>query len=321
MTSDGWDPGQYERFEAERSQPFFDLIGLLETERPARLVDLGCGTGALTRTLHDRIGARETIGVDSSPTMLAGAAPRGGHGLRFVEGDLRDPPVDGPVDVLVSNAALQWVPDHPAVLARWTDLLAPHGELAVQVPANVDHPSHRVIAELAAEPPFVDAGDGPPPPDAVRSVLRPEAYAELLNQLGFADQHVRLQVYDHMLPSSDAVVEWTKGTSLTRMQRHLPPVVYEAFVAEYRRRLVAELGDQRPYFYAFQAHPVPRPPLTPARSGTPRPHIPEIGALTATVRKASPTRPSAPISPARRSVCGRIGRPRHLPRGGRWGGR
>ena len=89
--------------------------------------------------------------------MDAEAEPRAGDGLRFVAGDLATPPVDGPVDLIFSNAALHWVPDHAEVLARWAALLGPHGELAVQVPANLDHPSHRIISELATEAPFVDA--------------------------------------------------------------------------------------------------------------------------------------------------------------------
>ena len=251
MTSDTWVPDQYERFKAERRQPFDDLLSLV---RPTsgRVLDLGCGTGALTRELHERTGASETLGLDSSDAMLADAAPHAGGGLRFERGDIARLDVDGPVDVVFSNAALQWVPHHEQVLAQWTSLLGPGGQLAVQVPANVDHPSHRIIQELATEAPYVDAGDGPPPPDPVFSVLRPEAYAELLHRLGFTEQHVRLQVYGHVLDSTAAVVEWTKGTSLTRMARHLPTEVYESFVDEYRRRLVAELGDQRPYFYAFK---------------------------------------------------------------------
>jgi trans-aconitate 2-methyltransferase len=252
MTSDTWDPGQYERFKDERSQPFHDLLALVRPDGLERVLDLGCGTGALTRELHERVGTAETLGIDSSPAMLADAAAHAGDGLTFALGDIARLEVEGPVDLVFANAALQWVPDHERVLTEWTSLLGPGGQLAVQVPANADHASHRVIQELATEAPFIDAGDGPPPADPVLSVFRPEVYAELLHRLGFGEQHVRLQVYGHVLDSTAAVVEWTKGTSLTRMARHFPPEVYEAFVDEYRRRLVAELGDQRPYFYAFK---------------------------------------------------------------------
>lgn len=252
-TSDAWDPGQYDRFASERSQPFYDLRGLVEGRGQRRVLDLGCGTGALTGELHRWLGAEETTGIDNSPAMLAEASARSGRGLVFVEGDLRRPPADPrSVDLVFSNAALQWVPDHPGVLADWVALLVDHGELAVQVPANVDHLAHRLIAEIAAAEPFASAGDGPPPPDPVRSVLKPEAYAELLFDLGFYRQHVRLQVYGHVLPSTRAVVEWTKGTSLTRIKSHLPPEAYEEFVATYTRRLVETLGDRSPYFYPFK---------------------------------------------------------------------
>src|SRR3954454_333896 len=252
MTSNTWNPDQYERFKAERSQPFYDLLSLVQPIGGGRALDLGCGTGALTRELHEKVGTSETVGIDSSPAMLADAEPHAGGGLRFEQGDIGSLAVDDPVDLVFSNAALHWVPHHEQVLADWTALLGDGGQIAVQVPANVDHASHRVIQELAEESPYVDAGDGPPPPDPVLGVLRPERYAELLYRLGYTEQHVRLQVYGHVLDSTAAVVEWTKGTSLTRMARHLPPDLYEQFVDEYRRRLVAELGDQRPYFYAFK---------------------------------------------------------------------
>ncbi len=252
MEADGWDPVQYEQFKAERSQPFHDLVALLRPVPGGRVLDLGCGTGELTRLLHEHLGAAVTVGVDSSPAMLEQAGAFAGGGLSFEPGDIEVLGPAPPVDVVFANAALQWVPEHEAVLERWASLLGPGGQLAVQVPANLDHPSHRVIRELATEAPFATAGDGPPPDDRVRSVLAPERYAERLHELGFAEQHVRLQVYGHVLPSTDAVVEWTKGTSLTRMRRHFPADVYEAFVAAYRDRLVAELGDRRPYFYAFR---------------------------------------------------------------------
>lgn len=254
MPTDAWKPDQYDRFKAERTAPFHDLLALVQGHAHRRVVDLGCGTGQLTRLLHERTGAAETLGVDASPAMLERAAAVAGDGLRFLEADIGalDGMVDGPVDVVFSNAALQWLPDHEAVLDRWAGFVGPGGQLAVQVPANPDHPSHRLIDEVAAEAPFVDAGDGPPPTDPVHSVLAPQRYAEVLHELGFVEQHVRLQVYGHVLRSTEEVVEWTKGTSLTRMAAHFPPEVYERFLATYRDRLLAVLGDRRPYFYAFK---------------------------------------------------------------------
>jgi trans-aconitate 2-methyltransferase len=245
--SSSWDPDQYNRFAAEREQPFWDLTALLEPVASAGLVDLGCGDGRLTGELAARLGAREAIGIDSSASMLAAAAANARDGVRFDAGDLGTWTGDG-FDVVFSNAALQWVPNHAAVLARWRDALAPGGQLAVQMPANSDHPSHRVSTMLAEE--WLGA-DAPPDPVA-QHVLRPAAYATLLDDLGFERQHVRLQVYGHRLPSTADVVEWVKGTSLTRFKTVLADHEYDRFVAEYRRRLLAELGDRAPYFYPFK---------------------------------------------------------------------
>jgi trans-aconitate 2-methyltransferase len=250
---DAWDPAQYELFKTERSQPFRDLIDLVETPPPAsRVADLGCGTGELTATILARWDVSELIGVDSSGAMLAEARPRGGGALRFELGDLAFPAVTGAFDVIVANAALQWVPDHPAVLRRWRELLAPTGQLAVQVPANADHPAHLLAADLAHEDPFLGALDGAVPPDPVLSVLRPETYSELLDSLGFARQHVRLQVYPHHLPDTTAVVAWVRGTSLNRFRERMEPAMFEVFVDRYRERLVDLLGLRSPYFYAFK---------------------------------------------------------------------
>jgi trans-aconitate 2-methyltransferase len=247
--SDTWNPVQYERFRGERAQPFFDLLALLKpTERP-RVVDLGCGTGELTAELHRALGARATLGLDSSQAMLERSAAHAGAGLRFEVGDLaRFAPAE-PFQVLFSNAAVQWVDDHPALLARLTAAIAPGGQLAIQMPANHDHASHRVAAEVAREEPFRSALAG-----YVREspVLAPERYAELLEELGYVEQHVRLQVYGHRLESAEAVVEWVKGTLLTDYQKRLAPEQFEAFLAAYRKRLVAQLGPKRPYFYAFK---------------------------------------------------------------------
>ena len=118
------------------------------------------------------------------------------------------------------------------------------------LPANFDHPAHVVAAEVAGEAPFRDALGGHA--RSGRAVLRPEEYALLLERLGYAEQHVRLQVYGHRLAARDEVVEWVKGTLLTDYQRRLPAELYARFVARYRERLLPALEDTRPYFFTFK---------------------------------------------------------------------
>ncbi len=256
--SDQWDPGQYERFATERAEPFWDLVDLVGRATPSpaaieRAVDLGCGTGELTAAMGERLGIADLVGIDSSPAMLARAAAQTRPGVRFAAGDLAAWTSDGDHDLVLANASLHWVPDHPEVLARWWAALAPGGQLAVQVPANADHPSHLLAAEVGADEPFRSAMGGTAPPDPVaRHVLAPERYAALLDALGAVRQTVRLQVYGHRLAGAADVVEWVKGTSLTRIFAVLPAALHDAYVAEYRRRLVAALGDQHPYFYPFK---------------------------------------------------------------------
>src|SRR5207249_9983769 len=141
------------------------------------------------------------VGLDSSPSMLARSADRAGHGLTFELGDIAEWTPREPLDLIFSNAALQWLDDHDELFARLTAALSPGGQLAVQMPANHDHPSHRVAERVAGEEPFREALGG-----YVRTapVLAPDLYAVLLARLGYVAQHVRLQVYLHVLPESGA---------------------------------------------------------------------------------------------------------------------
>lgn len=246
--ADSWDPGTYHRFRSSRSAPFHDLLALVAPIDGGRAIDLGCGTGELTALLHHHVRASETVGVDSSPSMLAEAAVHAEPAaVRFEEGDLTAVAADRSWDVVLANASLQWVPDHPTVLARLVGALRPGGQLAVQVPANTDHPSHVVATALGRE-------HGVEPPPLAASVLSPVAYSELLHRLGAVDQHVRLQVYGDAMERTDAVVDWVRGTFLTHYRRALGDEMFEGFLVEYRRRLLDALGDPagaRPYFYAF----------------------------------------------------------------------
>jgi len=255
---DSWDPRQYDRFQREREQPFFDLLGLVRGVPDMRVVDLGCGTGRLTRALHDRLRAGETTGIDRSDRMLAatGAEPLPA-GLRFRVGTIesfvaRAAEASGPTgacDLIFSNAALHWVEDHDALLPRLTAALSREGQLAFQVPAQHDAPSHVVAEELTTIEPFRSAFGGWHRP---QPVLPPEAYAGLLYRCGFEDPIVRLIVYPHVLAGPDEVVEWMKGTLLTEYARHLPADLFDRFVEEYRTRLIARLDATRPFFFPFK---------------------------------------------------------------------
>jgi trans-aconitate 2-methyltransferase len=197
------------------------------------------------------LGASEVVGLDNSTAMLATADPHASDAVRFEAADIERFHEPGAWDVVFSNAALHWVSNHPAVLARWADSLREGGQLAVQVPANADHPSH-VCAREAADS-MAGAFVGPVPGDPVaENVLLPERYAEVLDDLGLRDVHVRLQVYGHHLSSTADVVEWTKGTSLTRFQSVLAADDYEELVRRYRARLLEVIGDRSPYFYPFK---------------------------------------------------------------------
>jgi len=244
---DMWDPDKYNQFAAERERPFWDLARLLEPVDSPRIVDLGSGDGRLTAALGECMGSPSTLGIDSSPAMIASAATHSSERVQFEVGDIGVWEQADSHDLVFANASMQWVPDHPAVLTRWSHSLREGGQLAVQVPANADHPAHLVAAELAEE-----LMDDPPPDVVAQNVLAPERYAELLDALGFDRQHVRLQVYIHHLGSTADVVEWVKGTTLTRFKEPLGATGWNRFVDLYRERLLAVLGDRSPYVYPFK---------------------------------------------------------------------
>ena len=249
MNVDTWNPAQYEKFRREREQPFFDLLALVRPAPGMRAVDLGCGTGKLTRLLHARLNARETVGLDRSARMLENV--RGGdlpEGLRFEVKTIEAFDSAGQYDVVLSNAALHWIDDHATLIPRLARALAPGGQLAFQVPAMHDSLSHTLADDLAATE-FRDDLKGWRRP---QPVLAPDAYSRLLYQAGFAEQRVLLAVYAHVLPSRDDVVEWMKGTLLTEYDRHLPAGRFPAFLEAYRTRLVAALDDQRPFLFPFK---------------------------------------------------------------------
>ncbi len=243
--SDSWDPEQYRKFKAQRAAPFFDLIALIRRQLGrVRAIDLGCGTGELTAVLAERLDA-DVLGVDSSAKMLAEAARHAGLHVTFAQRDIAAVDDYAPYDLVFSNAALHWVPDHETLVPKILRALRPGAQIAVQMPNNFAHASHRVAAEVAAD-------FGLPP--ATRHVLPLERYAELLHAHGFTDQIAHEKIYGHAMDRTSDVVEWTKGTTLTAYLPRLDDAKQAAFLTAYRTRLVAALGGDAdaPYFYAFR---------------------------------------------------------------------
>jgi len=246
---------QYGQFRVERKQPFFDLLALVRSKSQMRVVDLGCGPGELTDELHRRLGALKTVGIDSSEAMLEKAGTWAGEGLSFRHEDIADfadpANIDAKAeyDLVFSNAALHWVPDHRRLLTRLTTTLADYGQLAIQVPANFDHVSHETAREIAEESPFREALGGYTHP---LFVLEPEDYSSLLEELRYREQHVRLQVYPHRLASKEEVVEWLKGSLLTAYERLLSDEEFRDFLGRYRDRLLPRLSDARPFLFTFK---------------------------------------------------------------------
>jgi trans-aconitate 2-methyltransferase len=234
--ADIWDAGQYLRFGGERSRPFFDLIAQIGATNPGYVADLGCGPGNLTAVLAQRWPGATVVGVDNSPEMIAAAtedaAPAAAN-LTFELGDVRDWRPARPVDVLVCNAVLQWVPGHQRLLLDWADLLAPGGWLAFQLPGNFDQPSHAIVRELAESPRWrgqlAEA-------QLNRQAGDPAEYVELLARPGYAVDAWETS-YLHVLPGADPVVEWTKGTTLRPVLAALDEKGAAEFLGEYAERL------------------------------------------------------------------------------------
>jgi trans-aconitate 2-methyltransferase len=238
-SSPRWDPAQYDRYAAERGRPFLDLIARIDVAAPADVVDLGCGPGSLTAMLSDRWPAARVLGIDSSPDMVAAAAAliRPGR-LEFRHVDVRSYRPDGPVDVVTANAVFQWVPGHLDLIADIASWLAPGGVLAFQVPDNFSDPSHVLLRELRLSAPWRDrVGDGA---DRELAVERPERYLATLVAAGLVPD-VWHTTYLHLLPGTDPVLEWVKGTALRPVLSALAddPPAAEAFLAELAAMLAA----------------------------------------------------------------------------------
>ncbi|MEU8081653.1 trans-aconitate 2-methyltransferase [Catellatospora citrea] len=231
-----WNPDTYLRFADDRGRPFHDLVARVGAEQPRQVVDLGCGPGNLTATLAARWPAAQVSGVDSSVEMIDKAlADQGGPGpVAYRVGDVLDYLPGPEVDVIVTNAVLQWVPGQEELVGRWARALRPGAWLALQVPGNHDNPAHRALRELCLtsrwSPLLGEIGAQP------RSVPGPQEYARLLREAGCAADTWET-TYVHQLPVGHGphpVLTWLTGTALRPVRAALAgePGAWEAYCAE-----------------------------------------------------------------------------------------
>jgi trans-aconitate 2-methyltransferase len=230
-----WDPEVYRRYGDERSRPFFELVARVGAAAPRSVVDLGCGPGELTATLAQRWPGATVRGVDSSAEMIAEARAGGGP-VTYVVGDVRDWSPDPDVDVVVTNATLQWVPGHEQLLTRWVAELPAGAWLALQVPGNTQAPSHRALREVAAAGPWRDRLTDRTGP---RDVPDAAGYAELLGGAGCVVDAWETTYVHVLVPQGPAhpVLSWMEGTALRPVRAVLADDEWDAFRSELDGRL------------------------------------------------------------------------------------
>ena len=227
-----WDPAQYLKFAAPRFRPAMDLLARVTVEAPKTVYDLGCGAGNVTRLLAQRWPDARVVGVDDSAEMLAQAAKEA-PGIVWQCQSVASWTPEQAADLIYSNAALHWLPDHQALFRRLMGCLTPGGVLAVQMPRNFSEPSHALIRETVAGGPWRDRLAPLVQPSPVAA---PEYYYDLLAPLA-AELDMWETQYQHVLEGEDPVKEWTKGTWLKQFLDALDEGDRPAFEADYAVRL------------------------------------------------------------------------------------
>lgn len=244
-----WNPEVYNKFKAERFAPFYDLLTLLKVRQDLQVIDLGCGTGELSRKLADYLPNANVLGIDASAEMLQEAVEFETERLNFeqrsIEQQLKE---DSRWDLVFSNAALQWLQNHETLIPSVIGMLKPDGQLLVQIPSNHDHFTHETIRTLAAQEPYCSALNGW---TRISPVLNIESYAKILFDLGGSEITVFEKVYPHVLKDASALADWVSGTALIPYLEKLPEALKKTFTGDYQMQLYQRFQES-PVFYPFK---------------------------------------------------------------------
>lgn len=244
-----WNPDTYNKYKSERFAPFYDCLKLITIKPQIDVIDLGCGTGELTRKLAEALPGSKVTGIDSSKEMLndsaAFANQQVAFELRSIEEQLQQATK---WDLVFSNAAIQWVNNHEEILPRFIAMLKPEGQLVIQIPDQTQNAANLILHKLAGEEPFSSAlnnwkRDTP--------VLDIERYAQILFENGSKSMTVFEKIYPLVLKDTDALFDWVSGTTLIPYIEKLSSEVRNHFIAEYKKRLKIRF-PKTPVFYPFK---------------------------------------------------------------------
>lgn len=234
-SSTHWNPDRYLAFQSERTRPLIDLISRVNVRHVGRIIDLGCGPGNGMAALRGKWPTAHILGVDSSEDMLSSArqATARDRNVEYLQSDIRSFQNDDGADLVVSNAALHWLPDHRQLLPQIQMLVRPGGALAVQLPGNFEAPSHRLLYDLAVSAPYADHVD-------LSAMIKPtsalQEYMLDVSATGWTVQAWETTYY-HVLEGRDPVFEWTSGTAARPVLAALPENLRERFTREYKSAL------------------------------------------------------------------------------------
>eukprot|EP01124_Arcella_intermedia_P027320 TRINITY_DN5319_c0_g1_i1.p1 TRINITY_DN5319_c0_g1~~TRINITY_DN5319_c0_g1_i1.p1 ORF type:complete len:277 (+),score=79.80 TRINITY_DN5319_c0_g1_i1:72-902(+) len=249
-SSDTWNPQLYNQFLKERQQPFVDLLNLVTRRPKLQIVDLGCGPGETDLLIQSEFPDSTILGLDSSPAMIKAAKKyqKSPH-LVFEEQNITDFVKDPrSFDVILSNSALHWIPDHPTLIPTLLQRLNPGGQFLFQVPTNHHQEFYVLMREIAQSPPFQEPLKG----WTLRwPVLEIDEYAKMFYGLHLTDIVVFEKVYPHVLSDVDAVVSWIQGTGIQAYTSRLPEHLKKEFIEELKKRAAA-IHPTGPIFFPFR---------------------------------------------------------------------
>ncbi|KAA0992966.1 methyltransferase domain-containing protein [Dyadobacter aurulentus] len=244
-----WSPETYNKFKSERFAPFYDLMDLVKVKPGLHVIDLGCGTGELTRKLADKLPDSRVFGIDTSPEMLAESDAFKRTHLNFAQRSIEEQlGIPQQWDLVFSNAAVQWAENHRELIPNIVSKVRSGGQLLIQMPAQHHNISNQMLHELALEEPFRSALNGW---TRTSPVLDIDEYAQLLFESRCRTMTVFEKIYPLVLQDATALFDWVSGTALLPYLERLQGELATEFTNEYQKKL-RDRFPKAPVFYPFK---------------------------------------------------------------------